>query len=90
MGIFYAPIAEELLFRGCLRKLIKNDILFIIISGIGFGAWHVVGYDQSILQYLYIIPYSMIGIGLSYVYAKTNNLTTNIGMHALNNILASL
>lgn len=90
LGIFYAPIAEELLFRGCLRKLIKNDILFIIISGIGFGAWHVVGYDQSILQYLYIIPYSMIGIGLSYVYAKTNNLTINIGMHALNNILASL
>ena len=24
-SIIYAPIAEELLFRGCLRKLIKNS-----------------------------------------------------------------
>jgi len=90
LSILYAPIAEELLFRGCLRKIIKNDILFIIISGISFGAWHVIGYDQSLLQYLYIIPYSIIGIFLSSVYSKTNNLTTNIGVHALNNIIASI
>lgn len=90
LSILYAPIAEELLFRGCLRKLIKNDIAFILISGITFGAWHVLGYEQSLLQYLYIIPYSVIGIFLSYVYAKSNNLTTNVGIHALNNIVASL
>lgn len=90
LAIFYAPLAEELLFRGCLRKLIKKDILFILISGISFGAWHVIGYDQSLLQYLYIIPYSAMGIWLSYVYAKTNNLTTNVGIHAINNILATI
>ena len=90
LAIFYAPLAEELLFRGCLRKIIKKDILFILISGILFGAWHVVGYEQSLLQYLYIIPYSAIGIYLSYVYAKTNNLTTNVGIHATNNILATI
>lgn len=90
LGIFYAPITEELLFRGCLRKLIRNDIIFILVSGITFGCWHVIGYDQSLLQYLYIIPYSVMGIGLSYVYSKTNNLTTNISIHALNNIMASI
>jgi len=90
IGILYAPIAEELLFRGCLRKIIKNDKLFILISGISFGAWHVIGYNQNILQYLYIIPYSAIGIYLSYIYSKSNNLTTNIGMHGLNNIIASI
>ena len=89
-GCIYAPIAEELLFRGCLRKLIKNDMLFIITSGISFGMWHVIGYDQSLIQYLYIIPYSAMGICLSYVYAKTNNLTTNIGIHFLNNLIATI
>lgn len=90
VGCIYAPIVEELLFRGCLRKLIKNDLLFILISGISFGAWHVIGYEQSLIQYLYIIPYSLIGICLSYVYAKTNNLTTNIGIHFLNNFIATI
>ena len=89
-GVVYAPIAEELLFRGCLRKLIKDDTLFIIVSGISFGAWHVIGYEQSLIQYLYIIPYSVMGIFLSYVYAKTNNLTTNIGIHTLNNLIATI
>ena len=89
-GCIYAPIVEELLFRGCLRKLIKNDTIFILISGISFGAWHVIGYDQSIIQYLYIIPYSIMGIFLSYVYSKTNNLTTNVGIHFLNNLIATI
>ena len=89
-GCIYAPIVEELLFRGCLRKVIKNDIIFILISGIGFGAWHVLGYEQSLIQYLYIFPYSVVGICLSYVYTKTNNLTTNIGMHFLNNLIATI
>ena len=89
-GIMYAPVVEELLFRGCLRKLLKNDIAFILISGISFGVWHVIGFEQSLIQYLYAIPYSVMGIGLSYIYSKTNNLTTTIGIHALNNILASL
>lgn len=89
-SVIYAPIAEELLFRGCLRKLIKNDTIFILISGISFGLWHVIGYEQSLLQYLYIFTYSALGIGLSYVYAKTNNLTTNIGMHFIHNLLANI
>ena len=89
-GCIYAPIAEELLFRGCLRKIIKNDKLFIVISGILFGAWHVIGYEQSLIQYLFIIPYSVIGILLSNIYCKTNNLTTNIGIHFLNNLIATI
>lgn len=89
-SIIYAPIAEELLFRGCLRKLIRNDTLFILVSGISFGLWHVIGYDQSLIQYFYAFTYSAIGIVLSYVYAKTNNLTTNIGMHFIHNVLANL
>ncbi|MBQ3020693.1 MAG: CPBP family intramembrane metalloprotease [Bacilli bacterium] len=89
-SLIYAPIAEELLFRGCLRKLIKNDTIFILVSGISFGLWHVIGYDQSLIQYLYAISYSAIGIGISYVYAKTNNLTTNISMHFIHNTIASI
>jgi len=89
-SIIYAPIVEELLFRGCLRKLMKNDLIFILVSGISFGIWHVIGFEQSVMQYLYVIPYSVMGVGLSFVYAKTNNLSTNIGMHAFHNTFASI
>ena len=89
-SIIHAPIVEELLFRGCLRKLIKNDTIFILVSGISFGLWHVIGYEQNILQYLYVLVYSTMGIGLSYIYTKTNNITTNITMHSLHNLLANI
>ena len=72
------------------KKTYKKWYDIYFSSGISFGLWHVVGYDQSLIQYLYVFTYSAIGIGLSYVYAKTNNLTTNIGMHFIHNVLANL
>ena len=39
-GIIWAPVVEELVFRGTLRRFIKNDILFIILSAIFFGLMH--------------------------------------------------
>lgn len=85
-----APIFEELLWRGCLRKVFNNDYIFILITGIGFGLWHVLGYEQSLIQYLYIIPYSVLGIGLGYAYAKNNNILQNTIIHMTNNLLASI
>ena len=33
------------------RKFIKKDIIFIIISSVTFGAYHVLGYNQELIQY---------------------------------------
>jgi len=89
-AVIYAPIVEELIFRGTIRRFIKNDILFIIVSGISFGLLHAVS-EASILNVILIsIPYSLLGCFLAYMYIKTNNICTNITCHALWNSIASI
>lgn len=39
----FAPIEEELLFRGAIGKVIKNKKVFILVSGLIFGLMHVTG-----------------------------------------------
>lgn len=88
LAMIYAPITEELLFRGIIRKVFNNKYLFIIISGVLFGALHVVDDFQSIKELLYILVYSSLGIFMASTYYKTNNLCTNIYFHFIQNTLA--
>lgn len=81
IGIFIAPMCEELMFRGLLRKVFKNDIVFIIISSLIFGLIHCMYKETNLLMYLYIIPYAVMGVGFAKLYSKTDNLCTNIFMH---------
>ena len=88
LSMFYAPIAEELMFRGTIRKFIKNKKTFILVSGILFGLLHVIDDSKTLAEFSYVIVYSVLGIYLSTLYAKTNNLCTNIFMHFLQNTLS--
>lgn len=88
LACIYAPLTEELLFRGIFRKIFKNKWLFIILCGVTFGALHVIDDFQSIKELLFILVYSSLGIFLSSVYYKTNNLFTNIYFHFLQNTIA--
>ena len=88
LACIYAPITEELLFRGIFRKIFSKKWLFIIFCGLAFGALHVIDDFQSIQELLYILVYSSLGIFLSSVYYKTNNLFTNIYFHFIQNTLA--
>ena len=88
LAIVIAPISEEILFRGFLRKVIKNDIVFIIISGIIFGIIHCMYAEENLLMYLYILPYAVMGAGFAKLYVKTNNIYTNIILHFIWNLMA--
>ena len=88
LACIYAPITEELLFRGIFRKIFKNKWLFIILCGVSFGALHVIDDFQSVKELLYILVYSSLGMFLSSVYYKTNNLFSNIYFHFIQNTLA--
>ena len=90
LSIIYAPFAEELLFRGVIRKLIKSKYLFILVSGILFGLLHVIDDSKTFAEFLYVIVYSSLGIYLASLYYKTNNLWTNITFHFLQNTLGVL
>lgn len=84
-----APINEEILFRKIFRNNIKNNILFILISGIFFGFLHVS--DASTLQqFLYIIPYSCLGISFAIMYVKTKSVFTSTFMHMFHNTVLTI
>ena len=87
LAIVIVPLTEELMFRGFIRKFIKNDILFIILSSLIFGGLHVLSAD-SVLQLLYIIPYSVLGLAFSLNYVKTKNIASNIFLHCAWNTIA--
>ena len=89
MAIIWAPIVEEVIFRGVLRRFIKNNTLFIIASGIIFGVLHTIGEASLANIIIMAMPYAVLGGGWAYLYAKTDNITNNILAHAFQNTLAT-
>lgn len=66
-----APLLEEILFRKTLFDLNKNKDVFIVMSGLLFGAFHIIFIGESIYSWLYIIPYTALGIAFAAAYVKT-------------------
>lgn len=91
-SVVIAPAMEELVFRRGIRNIIKNDVLFIIVSGFVFGGLHVLlSGTANPLELLYIIPYSVPGFIFAYILTKTDNVLVDVGLHTFHNgILMSL
>ncbi|MDD5865393.1 MAG: type II CAAX endopeptidase family protein [bacterium] len=81
---FLAPFYEEILFRLNFKNLFKNKIIFSIITGLFFGSMHLLVAKSSI-ELLHIIPYSIMGFALSYIFYDTDNIFTSITYHFFNN-----
>jgi len=87
LGIFIstviaAPIWEEITFRMAGRNLIKNSILFVLITSLLFSFIHTVNF--SIIDNL---PYFIFGVAMCLIYLKTNDLRLLIGVHAMSNLV---
>ncbi len=80
-----APIVEELVFRKSYEHLIKNKIIYVIISGLIFGLAHVSGNVSSWVDYLFIIPYGALGCSFAFSYVKTKSILTPIMFHMIHN-----
>ena len=99
--VIMAPIVEELIFRKSIFTLIKDHKLALIISSLIFGGLHVISptistiellfngeatYLDVILEFIYIIQYSLMGLGFGIAYIKSRkNVTSTIFAHMLNN-----
>lgn len=88
LAVFWAPIVEEMIFRGVIRRFIKKDILFIIISATLFGLLHTISEENLQNVILLAVPYSILGGYLAFIYTKTNNIMSNIFSHAFINLVA--
>ena len=87
-AIIYAPIVEEILFRGVIRRFIKNNIIFIIVSALVFGLLHTINEATVLSKLVMSLPYASIGAYLAYIYVKTNNIFSNIFSHMFINTVA--
>lgn len=81
-AILFAPVVEELLFRGLifrsLQAYYKSVWPAAIVSGLLFGLIHI-GSPQT------VVPLAFFGILLAVAYAKTGSLTFPILIHAVFN-----
>ena len=84
-----APVIEELVYRLTVYNIVgKNKKLFIILSGLLFGGAHVIASATCINDLLYIIPYSIPGFALAYIYNKSNNIYVPMLFHCIHNTFA--
>ena len=84
--VLIAPFMEELVFRLSFRKIFAHtNFIYILFSGLFFGAMHVIGSFESLYDLLFIIPYSIPGFIFAYIYTKTNNICIPISLHMLHN-----
>ncbi len=87
-AVIWAPLVEEAIFRGVLRRFIGNNKLFIVTSAAIFGLLHTIT-EATILNIIVMaVPYAIMGACFAYLYAKTNNITTNILAHTFCNTIA--
>lgn len=84
----FAPVIEELVWRQSLYDVFKNKTAYVIISGVVFGALHVLlNPITSFVDVLYLIPYCSMGIAFAYTQYKTKNVIVSITMHIIHNSL---
>ena len=84
-AVIIAPFLEELVFRKSFRDMFSNNLLFIILSWLKFGAFHVIGSFETLFDLIYIIPYSIPGFVFAYTLSKSKNIFVPIGLHFLHN-----
>ncbi|MDD2181363.1 MAG: CPBP family intramembrane metalloprotease [Bacilli bacterium] len=84
-AVLIAPILEELVFRQGFRDMFSDDAVFIFMSSLTFGAFHVVGTATSFIDLVYIIPYAIPAIAFGLMLKETDNVLVPIGFHFLHN-----
>ena len=95
LGVFLAPVVEEVLFRGVLFGSIrrKSRAAAYIVSILAFGFYHIwqfalISMDWRVL--LYMLQYIAPGYALCWLYERTSCIWLPIFMHMAINLFALL
>lgn len=82
----FIPFIEEIVFRLELKKRYKNKYIFILLSSFIFALLHLIT-NTKLIEFLYFIPYFILGLTFSTIYTKTNNIFSNILAHIIHNTI---
>ena len=89
-ALIYAPVLEEIIYRGFMRRLFSGDEMFILVSAFFFSLIHMLHPGQSFGQMIYILEYALLGGFLAYLYAKSDNICVSMLGHFFLNFVAFL
>ena len=93
LAIIYAPVVEEVLFRYVIRRVIRKERLYILVSGLVFGMVHIlssIGSRSNLEIIVYALPHIGVGLHQGYIYASTNSIETCIITHRMINLFAAI
>ena len=89
MVVVFAPLTEELTFRGMLARYVfpqqdnvKQTVLFLLVSTVLFALVHFPTTPQQFLVY------SALGLSMGLAYINKGGLAYSMGLHALNNLIS--
>ncbi len=82
--VILPALCEEALFRGVLRRCFADlpPALAATVVGLMFGLFHLDPYR--------LVPTAVLGVAITYLCIKTDNLLPGVLYHALNNLTAVL
>ncbi|WOJ89698.1 type II CAAX endopeptidase family protein [Methylocapsa polymorpha] len=85
LAVVFAPVTEELVFRGWIFTNLRRDFSFVttvLISSAVFAGMH---YDSTHVYALAVFP---VGLALGALRELTGSVKSSIALHALNNFIA--
>ena len=89
--VIFAPLTEELIFRGMLARYLfpkqdssKQTLIFLLVSSALFALIHFPGDVQQFFVYF------SLGFSLGLAYISRKGLAYSISLHALNNLVSFL
>lgn len=93
-AIVFAPIVEELIFRGLIFRTFRQYNIYLghFISAFCFGFIHIYQglFAGDMTQLIYLLSYGGMGFAFSLVYEKRKTIVAPMIVHMLNNLIATL
>jgi len=83
--VVLAPIAEEVIFRGCIYANFKKRNFQLLGRVVSSMLWTLIHFSSSYFFHYYLAIF-ISGLILSYLYDKNNGLSIVIVVHALSNL----
>jgi len=93
--VIFAPILEEIIFRGVIFRWLRESYGFVfsaLVSGILFGFIHVLNslLVGNFLDLVYIVLYGVLGLIFSKMYEETGSIYGSIILHVCYNAIPTL
>ena len=89
-GVLLQPAAEELIYRGVLRRVIRSRWVFLAAGALLYGLLRAVTQTGGVFLLQEFLAYTVLGLGFSACYAMTDNFFVAYAANACMSLIAVL